>query len=89
MQQTEVAGHVISFAVEELMLKGVELRFKANIQGNKSECVAKSMPVVQRHVSAREGSIPLFPCFCFANEMIFLQLVPFPSFPDSSPKTGR
>lgn len=49
------------------MLKGAELRFKANNQGNKSESVAESMLIVQRHVSAREGSISLFPCFCFAN----------------------
>lgn len=40
-QQMEVAGHVTSI-VEELMLKGVKLKFKANIQGNKSESVAKS-----------------------------------------------
>lgn len=65
--QTEVAGHVISFVVEELILKGAELKFKANNQGNESASVAESMLVVQRHISTREGSISLFPCFSFAN----------------------
>lgn len=75
---------MISFAIEELMLKGAELRFKANIKDDKSESVACSA-ATRFHQRGQHFLV----CFCFANEMIFLQLVPFPSFPDSSPKTGR